>query len=32
VKIKQPKPEEKATDAEVAAALGGGVTSEVSIV
>ena len=29
---KQPKPEEKASDAEVAAALGGGVTSEVSIV
>ena len=29
---KQPKVEEKASDAEVAAALGGGMTSEVSIV
>ena len=29
---KAPKPEDKASDAEVAAALGGGVTSEVSIV
>ena len=29
---KAPKPEDKASDAEVAAALGGGMTSEVSIV